>query len=176
MRMVRITNFNITFSYTKYYDKWDPCLYTLGISVPRGISLRTGNSYLPSPRQLSSALISNEDHPDNDFTLLLMQWGQFLDHDITHSPLNKGSSEEEESNNLVEAETSIKCCQNGAQLPRTLLHPECFPITIPGNDNFFRQFRQRCMEFVRSMPAERPDCGLGPREQVLQPLVCSSWQ
>lgn len=146
------------------------CLYTLGISVPRGISLRTGNSYLPSPRQLSSALISNEDHPDNDFTLLLMQWGQFLDHDITHSPLNKGSSEEEESNNLVEAETSIKCCQNGAQLPRTLLHPECFPITIPGNDNFFRQFRQRCMEFVRSMPAERPDCGLGPREQVLLQL------
>ena len=141
--------------------------FTLGISVPRGISLRTGNSYLPSPRTLSSALISNEDHPDNDFTLLLMQWGQFLDHDITHSPLNKGSSEEEESNNLVEAETSIKCCQNGAQLPRTLLHPECFPINIPGNDNFFRQFRTRCMEFVRSMPAERPDCGLGPREQVL---------
>lgn len=39
---------------------------------------------------LSTALISHEDKPDTDYTLLLMQWGQFLDHDITHTPINKG--------------------------------------------------------------------------------------
>ena len=49
-----------------------------------------GKGKLPSPRQLSSALISHEDRPDNEFTLLLMQWGQFVDHDITHTPLMKG--------------------------------------------------------------------------------------
>ena len=49
-----------------------------------------GRSELPSSRQLSSALISHEDRPDNEFTLLLMQWGQFVDHDVTHTPLNKG--------------------------------------------------------------------------------------
>ena len=39
---------------------------------------------------LSAALISHEDKPNIDFTLMLMQWGQFVDHDITHTPLNKG--------------------------------------------------------------------------------------
>ena len=77
-----------------------------------------------------------------------------------------GTSEEDEINNLVEDETDIKCCQGGQKLPRDSLHPECFPIEIPSNDFFFSRFSQRCMEFVRSMPAERPDCNLGPREQV----------
>ena len=57
--------------------------------APRKMSAN-GRSKLPSPRQLSSALISHEDRPDREFTLLLMQWGQFVDHDITHTPLNKG--------------------------------------------------------------------------------------
>ena len=77
-----------------------------------------------------------------------------------------GSSEEEELNNLVEDETDIFCCQNGRKLPPNQLHPECLPIEIPSNDFFFSRFGQKCMEFVRSMPAERPDCSLGPREQV----------
>ena len=77
-----------------------------------------------------------------------------------------GSSEEEDLNNLVEDETDIFCCQNGRKLPPNQLHPECLPIEIPSNDFFFSRFGQKCMEFVRSMPAERPDCSLGPREQV----------
>lgn len=144
-----------------------PPEYEDGIQAPRGMS-EDGRSELPSSRQLSSALISHEDRPDNEFTLLLMQWGQFVDHDVTHTPLNKGSSEEEELNNLVEDETDIFCCQNGRKLPPNQLHPECLPIEIPSNDFFFSRFGQKCMEFVRSMPAERPDCSLGPREQVNQ--------
>ena len=77
-----------------------------------------------------------------------------------------GTSEEEELNNLVEDETDIFCCQFGQKSPPNQLHPECLPIEIPRNDIFFSRFNQRCMEFVRSMPAERPDCSLGPREQV----------
>ena len=78
-----------------------------------------------------------------------------------------GDSDSVEVNNLVEGETEIACCsEDGRELPRTLLHPECLAINIPPNDFFYGRLGQRCMEFVRSMPAERPDCNLGPREQV----------
>ncbi len=76
--------------------------------------------------------------------------------------------EDDGLNNEIDADGKfdIKCCQNGFKLTSSLLHPECFPIDIPRNDFFYGRLRQRCMEFVRSMPAERPDCSLGPREQV----------
>ena len=76
----------------------------------------------------------------------------------------------ENVNNLVESETEIICCQDGSKLPGELLHPECHPIDIPPNDHFYSRLGQRCMEFARSMPAERPDCNLGPREQVLMTI------
>ena len=62
----------------------------------------------------------------------------------------------------------IKCCSSDGQfLPTSLRHDECFPIAIPANDPFHGGKGRRCMEFVRSMPAERPKCNLGPREQVI---------
>ena len=63
--------------------------YSTGVSIPRG-KLLNGTEFLPSPRLISGALISHEDRPNRDYTLLLMQWGQFIDHDITHTPINKG--------------------------------------------------------------------------------------
>ena len=35
------------------------------------------------------------------YTLMLMQWGQFVDHDITHTPTVRG-----------EDETGIQCCSD----------------------------------------------------------------
>ena len=63
--------------------------YSTGVSIPRG-KLLNGTEFLPSPRLISGALISHDDRPNRDYTLLLMQWGQFIDHDITHTPINKG--------------------------------------------------------------------------------------
>ena len=59
------------------------------MSVPRG-QISELRSTLPSPRAISEALIADLNRPSLDFTLMLMQWGQFVDHDITHTPLTKG--------------------------------------------------------------------------------------
>ena len=66
--------------------------YIAGVSLPRGATgnATTQGSYLPSPRLVSSTLMSGEDKPSTEYTLILMQWGQFLDHDLTHTPINKG--------------------------------------------------------------------------------------
>ena len=71
----------------------------LGVSTPRGainivepgtMHLQLKQTLLPSTRSVSNAIITNKDNPSRDFTLLVMQWGQFVDHDITFTPLVKG--------------------------------------------------------------------------------------
>ena len=63
----------------------------------------------------------------------------------------------------------IKCCgADGQFLPADLRHDECFPIAIPANDPFHGARNRRCMEFVRSMAAQRSKCSPGPREQVIE--------
>ncbi len=52
-------------------------------------SVANAVSDLPSPRSASDALIPDRDKPSPEFTLMLMQWGQFLDHDLTHTPMVK---------------------------------------------------------------------------------------
>ena len=87
------------------------------------------------------------------------KWGQFLDHDITHTPVVKGT-----------AESGIKCCSDDGSIlvDKAQRHPECFPIELPANDRLYGRVGQRCMGFVRSTPAPRTDCNFGPREQVNQ--------
>ena len=65
--------------------------------------------------------------------------------------------------------SDITCCEEGGRRPiaKEIRHPDCFEVEIPRNDPFYSRIRQTCMEFVRSMPAERPECNLGPREQVI---------
>ncbi len=50
-------------------------------------------------------------------------------------------------------------------------HRDCFPIDVPEDDSFYSQYNQTCMEFVRSSPASRRDCSLGPRDQMNQAIV-----
>ena len=53
--------------------------------------LQLKQTLVPSARSVSNAIISDNDNPSQGFTLLLMQWGQFVDHDITFTPLTKGT-------------------------------------------------------------------------------------
>ena len=57
--------------------------YQDGKSVPRG---GRHPSSLPNPRWISQKNHPDADHPDYRFTHMVMQFGQFLDHDVTLTP------------------------------------------------------------------------------------------
>lgn len=71
-------------------------------------------------------------------------------------------------NILGQGGSGITCCRDGNIIPPNNRHPDCFPIALSRNDHIFAPFGERCMEFVRSLPAPRPECNFGPREQMNQ--------
>lgn len=58
-----------------------------GVSVPRGGFESTS---LPSARDVSTKIHRPVYQKDEDFTVMLAVWGQFLDHDITATALSRG--------------------------------------------------------------------------------------
>ena len=112
--------------------------YDNDLSLPRGWIMS-----LPSPRLLSHNLLSSRERDvreDNDFTLMLMQIGQFLDHDLDLSPVTP-------SRNSFERNVSCdETCENTSP---------CFPIPVPRNDLRIRN--RECLPFTRSSAV----CGTG---------------
>lgn len=45
-------------------------------------------------------------------------------------------------------------------------HPNCKPLEIGADDPLYSRFRQRCMDFKRSLAGLRPNCALGPRVHI----------
>ncbi|XP_071536365.1 uncharacterized protein [Panulirus ornatus] len=131
-----------------------PAGYDDGISEPRTRSV-SGDS-LPSPRTISTVIHNDISHLHARYTLMVMQFGQFLDHDITFTPVNKGF------------QNSILDCRDCEAQQR--VHPECWPIPVPDNDPFYPAVnissgRPFCIAFTRSLPGQQT---LGPREQINQ--------
>uniref|UniRef100_UPI00398F47F3 peroxidasin homolog isoform X2 n=1 Tax=Pristiophorus japonicus TaxID=55135 RepID=UPI00398F47F3 len=136
-------------------------VYENGFNLPRGINRnRFYNGFpLPLPRLISTSLVGTETiTPDDKYTHMLMQWGQFLDHDM----------------DLTVAALSLSRYSDGQHCSSVCTNdPPCFPILIPQNDPRVRN-GARCMFFVRSSPV----CGSGmtsllmesvyPREQINQ--------
>uniref|UniRef100_A0A3P8Q8C0 Ig-like domain-containing protein n=1 Tax=Astatotilapia calliptera TaxID=8154 RepID=A0A3P8Q8C0_ASTCA len=136
-------------------------VYDNGFNLPRGATDRVHNGYkLPLPRLVSTTMIGSETiTPDDRYTHMLMQWGQFLDHDLDSTVVALSQSR------FSDGQLCAQVCTND---------PPCFPIQFPPNDQ--RQLRSgaRCMFFVRSSPV----CGSGmtsllmnsvyPREQINQ--------
>ncbi|CAG0922361.1 unnamed protein product [Notodromas monacha] len=131
-----------------------PPTYHDGIWEPRKLS--ASGQPLKSARLVSASTIFDADKPDHFFTQFVTQFGQFLDHDITHAGVFKLDPAEN---------TGIMCCRNGQPIVPAP-HPSCMPIEIPNQDRFYARYRQKCMEFVRAIPAPRPGCTLGWAEQM----------
>ncbi len=114
--------------------------YEDGIGLPVG----WGGTY-PSARKISRDIISaNHVTRDNTFTLMLMQFGQFLDHDMDLAP-GSPSDIVFDMNNPEMFSSCSDICHNDAP---------CFPIPIPEDDP---RINRQCMTFTRSSAV----CGTG---------------
>lgn len=134
--------------YHPYWGKSNVCHirllspdYADGISLPR-------NSYnpryaLPNPRAISN-YIHNDIPLDGPYNLMKMQWGQFINHDITNTALSS-------------YEGLVDCCRQ----PQTR---GCWPIYVPPGDPFYGPLNVTCLNFIRSGVC--PICQLGPRQQI----------
>ena len=79
---------NITFIFRLYVPVF---LSTLGkLQLPRKSS-SSANVELPSARLISTSMTQESNVADAIHSVLVMQMGQFIDHDITHTP-NHGQS------------------------------------------------------------------------------------
>ena len=94
---------------------------------------------LPSARLVSEKLTSVGSGSDGDLTVNMMQWGQFISHDIDHTP-------------EVLAPFIINCCGADHQ------EPSCAPIIISSEDSFYGPHNKTCMNFIRSSLASRQTC------------------
>ena len=102
----------------------------------------------PSPRIISSQVVEDRLSFSENFTHMLMQWGQFLDHDLDLAPAFK--------------EPPCTGCN---------VTEKCGSIRIPKNDSTFGDPSQavNCHPFQRSIPTCNPRAKSGiaePREQI----------
>ena len=98
---------------------------------------------------MSSRILERLEELDPRYNLMVMQWGQFIDHDFAMTPQYKGPDN-----------SPIDC--SSCDSPRH--HRGCFPILVPQADPFYpRSAGRRCMKFLRSLPGQQT---LGARQQL----------
>ncbi|CAH0386545.1 unnamed protein product [Bemisia tabaci] len=134
-------------------------IYENGFSTPVGWtkSIKYFGFEKPLARVVSNEIIKTEDiTPDIEITHMVMQWGQFLDHDLDHAIPSTS----------LESWEGIDCKKSCAYAA------PCFPMDVPEHDPRIKN--RRCMDFIRSSAI----CGSGmtsvffgaiqPREQINQ--------
>ncbi|XP_008592646.1 PREDICTED: eosinophil peroxidase [Galeopterus variegatus] len=123
-------------------SRWLPAEYEDGLSLPFGWTpnKRRNGFLLPLVRAVSNQIVrfpSERLTSDRGRALMFMQWGQFIDHDLSFSP---------ESPARVAFNAGVDCERTCAQMP------PCFPIKIPPNDPRIKNQRD-CIPFFRSAPS-----------------------
>ncbi|XP_033756913.1 chorion peroxidase-like [Pecten maximus] len=121
--------------------------YDDGFNSPR--SRAEDGTPLPSPRDISNILHQSTGNQtyESKLTVMLMTWGQFINHDIVGTPLIKDDNG-----------NSLDCCG------RDSTNPACLPIDIPLDDSYFQS--SSCMNFVRAAPGAGPECSIGERRPI----------
>ncbi|KAG7153627.1 Chorion peroxidase-like 2 [Homarus americanus] len=127
-----------------------PAVYGDGVSA---MKRAVDGEELPNPRHVSNSININKNNQSACFSILHMTFGQFLDHDLTATPTSRGVGG-----------SLIPCCLPSVLSKPELKHPECAPIFIPPDDEFYPAYGISCLNLVRSSPAH--SCSFGPREQL----------
>ena len=145
-------------SFTKF-QRILPARFEDGLQQPHGFrqSKMTENIFrdgpftppYPSARLISSTIVRDRLDNDPNLTHLVMQWGQFLDHDLD---LAVEVSPEEAQCDIV----NCTCTD------------VCIPVRVPANDEAFGEEEPRggaCLPFARTVPACE-DEDFEPRDQL----------
>ncbi|ALC47914.1 CG42331 [Drosophila busckii] len=129
------------------FNRFLPPEYGDGVDSVRSSS---DGSTLSSARFVS-LLVHGARDGEAPLTMMIAQWGQLLDHDMTSTAQPRSIN------------GSVPSCCGGQDF-----HPSCFPIKVPLDDPWLSPLKVRCLEFLRSAPAQRRDCVLSWREQTNQ--------
>lgn len=148
-------------------------MFNIGIRTPSRSVLGTD---LPLARTVSFTLFPNADVDDVTYTLLAMQYGQIITHDMG---MIDGTTQSSTFciyycyvpkllvirhlirwvtgalviylSRIIAASHSTRCCTvNGQIAPDLAMLPLCNPILIPKNDPVYGGSSIQCLNFVRS--------------------------
>ncbi|XP_037943287.1 peroxidase-like, partial [Teleopsis dalmanni] len=129
--------------------------YADGISAPT--SSITGDE-LPSARLVSLVIFGELDVPDPKYTLVNMQWGQIMTHDMS---MQAGGTQSKKH--------PTRCCtDDGRLVGADTAHKTCFAIIVPPHDPAYSQVGTECLNFVRTLTDRDANCpnSQGPAEQL----------
>ncbi|XP_046917513.2 peroxidase isoform X2 [Dermatophagoides farinae] len=135
------------------FVRYLPPVYSNGIDGYRK-SVMKGRK-LPHPRLVTRMVHADFDHPSTDMTILVMSWGQFLDHDLALAMPPRFF--------IDGHEVEVDCCRLPPGQPP---HELCEPVQIPPKDPVYGPMGRKCHDFKRSIAGHRPNCALGPRVHV----------
>lgn len=133
---------------TPFTRMLDPVYYdSNGLSDPVGFPDQPFAPHLPSPHLVSKVFfihLKEGNRNNKRYSHMLMQWGQFLDHDISFT---------------AESEGSEKCFLPNCDGSAVDFEPPCYPIMYPDGSS--------CTMFTRSAAACQTDNeNITPREQL----------
>lgn len=123
--------------------------YSDGVQAPR---MSSYGHPLPSARTIAN-ILSPDLELDSFYTHMKMAFGQYVNHDITRTPVHGGYAHKSDYS------SPLNCCTDRKS-------KQCFPIDITPTsyDYQYRRYNNTCLNFVRSAPC--PLCEIGPRQQM----------